>query len=185
MVKKLLTKKNVLIIVSLLVILLVILNLNTIKNLFNFETEEIEGFNILGKTTNTKYKIVYFYSDNCKFCHEFNKIWKEYTNKVQTNELLKDKVEIMKKNINSPDVLEFISSSNSIDENNFGVPEVIIFTNNIDPLTKVNEIAKVSLINNNGETADTIEAIYSKRQSRRNLVNLMNFTLNFTKEQLY
>ena len=91
----------------------------------------------------------------------------------------------MKKNIDSPDVLNFISSSNSINEENFGVPEVIIFTNKIDPVTKVNEVAKISLIDNDGEETDTIEAIYSKRQARRNLVNLMNFTYNFTKEKLY
>ena len=185
MVKNLLTKTNILIIVSLLVILLVVLNLNTFKNLLSLKTEKIENFNMLGQTTNTKYKIVYFYSDNCKFCHEFNKIWKEYTKKIKTNDLLKDKVEIMKKNIDSRDVSNFISSSNSIDEDNFGVPEIIIFTNKINPTTKVNEVAKVSLINKEGEETDTIEAIYSKRQSRRNLVNLMNFTYTFTKEDLY
>ena len=185
MVKNLLTKTNILIIVSLLVILLVVLNLNTFKKLLNLKTEQIEDFSMLGQTTNTKYKIVYFYSDNCKFCHEFNKIWKEYTEKIKTNDLLKDKVEIMKKNIDSRDVSNFISSSNSIDEDNFGVPEIIIFTNKINPTTKVNEVAKVSLIDKEGEETDTIEAIYSKRQSRRNLVNLMNFTYTFTKEDLY
>ena len=185
MVKNLLTKTNILIIVSLLVILLVVLNLNTFKNLLSLKTEKIENFNMLGQTSNTKYKIVYFYSDNCKFCHEFNKIWKEYTEKIKTNDLLKDKVEIMKKNIDSRDVSNFISSSNSIDEDNFGVPEIIIFTNKINPTTKVNEVAKVSLIDKEGEETDTIEAIYSKRQSRRNLVNLMNFTYTFTKEDLY
>lgn len=185
MVKNLLTKTNILIIVSLLVILLVVLNFNTFKNLLNLKTEQIEDFSMLGQTTNTKYKIVYFYSDNCKFCHEFNKIWKEYTEKIKTNDLLKDKVEIMKKNIDSRDVSNFISSSNSIDEDNFGVPEIIIFTNKINPTTKVNEVAKVSLIDKEGEETDMIEAIYSKRQSRRNLVNLMNFTYTFTKEDLY
>lgn len=185
MVKNLLTKTNILIIVSLLVILLVVLNLNTFKKLLNLKTEQIEDFSMLGQTTNTKYKIVYFYSDNCKFCHEFNKIWKEYTEKIKTNDLLKDKVEIMKKNIDSRDVSNFISSSNSIDEDNFGVPEIIIFTNKINPTTKVNEVAKVSLIDKEGEETDMIEAIYSKRQSRRNLVNLMNFTYTFTKEDLY
>ena len=185
MVKNLLTKTNILIIVSLLVILLVVLNLNRFKNLLNFKTEKIENFNMLGTTPNTKYKIVYFYSDNCKFCHEFNKIWKEYTKKIQTDELLKDKIEFMKKNIDSRDVSNFISSSNSINEDNFGVPEIIIFTNKIDPITKVNEVANISLIDKDGKKTDTIEAIYSKRQSRRNLVNLMNFTYTFTKEDLY
>jgi thiol-disulfide isomerase/thioredoxin len=185
MVKNLLTKTNILIVVSLLVVLLVVLNLNTIKNLLNFEKKQIENFSMLGKTPNTKYKIVYFYSSNCKFCHEFNKMWEEYTNKVKSDELLKDKIEFMKKNIDSPDVLNFIASSNSINEESFGVPEVIIFTNKIDPVTKVNEVAKISVVNNDGETTDTIEAIYSKRQARRNLVNLMNFTYTFTKEKLY
>lgn len=169
--------------ITLFIIMIVLLALCFKKNK---NKNYIEGFSndILGKTVNNKYKMVYFYSENCKFCKEFNPIWDQYKDEIKKNINLNEKIEFFKLNIGDDKVRNFLTSSTELDETNLGVPELVIFINRKNPLTNLNDVAKEDIIDNEGNKKGENTAIFSKNFAKRTKANLHLFTHNFTQKQL-